>query len=375
LSNPKKNTANRTARSNYPPHDTPTPLQRPVAERQRGAGFHRPAWREKRANFRQRRVHPTPTTTSKKNRRERAEEQGYTGQRGRLTRRFSDTHARRTTYSPPLLPSARARANSTRDTDYHSAERIRVMASDPHQMDTTEEDSDSLVGSVSTPRSQTPTQGTRRNPIAVSSALQHFIAPPRERGRSNSPTKFPAVKKRPRVPTPPTRNTTTHDEPGQQAHDPPPSTDLEFNTVATDLAALRNMMQIVMADNQALKGQVSYLTSQITTLNANMGSMSAKITALSQTRANTGNPQTVNVMQGDGPIQTASKQTDKPQAKSKPTLKLSLGGKTPEMATNTQNPPGKNSTYAGAAASAPEAAGFTVVSNKKKKREALETAI
>jgi hypothetical protein len=246
------------------------------------------------------------------------------------------------------------------------------MASDPHQMDTTEEDSDSLVGSVSTPRSQTPTQGTRRNPIAVSSALQHFIAPPRERGRSNSPTKFPAVKKRPRVPTPPTRNTTTHDEPGQQAHDPPPSTDLEFNTVATDLAALRNMMQIVMADNQALKGQVSYLTSQITTLNANMGSMSAKITALSQTRANTGNPQTVNVMQGDGPVQTASKQTDKPQAKSKPTLKLSLGGKTPEMATNTQNPPGKNSTYAGAAASAPEAAGFTVVSNKKKKEKLLK---
>ena len=65
LSNSKKNTANRTARSEYPPHGTPTPLQRPVVERQTGAGFHRPAWHEKRANFRQRRVPTTPTTTQK----------------------------------------------------------------------------------------------------------------------------------------------------------------------------------------------------------------------------------------------------------------------------------------------------------------------
>lgn len=246
------------------------------------------------------------------------------------------------------------------------------MASDPHQMDTTEEDTDSPVGSVSTPRSQTPTQGTRRNPLIVSSALQHFIAPARERGRSNSPTKFPAVKKRPRVPTPPTRNTTRDEGPEPQSHDQPPSSDFEFNTVAADLAALRNMMQIVMTDNQALKGQVSYLTSQITTLNANMGSMSAKITNLNHTTANTGKPHASNVTEQDGPSSAtaAPKQTAKPQPKPKPTLKLSLGGKNADKPTSTEKPPGNNNnTYAGAAASAPESAGFTTVVNKKKKEK------
>ena len=108
LSNPKKNTANRTARSDYPPYDIPTPLQRPVVERQTGAGFHRPAWREKRANFRQRRVPTTPTTTQKepkKNQRKRAEERGYTGQRGRLIHRFSDAHASRTASPSPFYPA------------------------------------------------------------------------------------------------------------------------------------------------------------------------------------------------------------------------------------------------------------------------------
>jgi hypothetical protein len=246
------------------------------------------------------------------------------------------------------------------------------MASDSHEMDTTEEDPGSPVGSVSTPRSQTPTQGTRRNPLIVSSALQHFIAPARERGRSNSPTKFPAVKKRPRAPTPPTRNTTRDDGPEPQAHEPPPSMDFGFNTVATDLAALRNMMQIVMTDNQALKGQVSYLTSQITTLNANMSSMSAKITNLSHSNTNTGKSHTPNATERDGPSSTtaAPKQTAKPQPKPKPTLKLSLGGKNADKPSNAEKPPGNNNnTYAGAAASAPEGTGFTTVVNKKKKEK------
>ena len=49
--------------------------------------------------FAKRRVHNTPTTTTKKNRRERAAERGYTGQRGRLIHRSYDTHAR----DAPLL--------------------------------------------------------------------------------------------------------------------------------------------------------------------------------------------------------------------------------------------------------------------------------
>ena len=103
LSNSKKNTANRTARSEYPPHGTPTPLQRPVVERQRGAGTHRPAWRVFRAIFAKDTSTPPPPPPPPKIRRKRAAERGSTGQRRRLIYRLSDTHA----HAVPLPPRPR----------------------------------------------------------------------------------------------------------------------------------------------------------------------------------------------------------------------------------------------------------------------------
>ena len=87
-----------------------------------------------------------------------------------------------------------------------------------------------------------------------------------------------------------------------------------------------SMLRQILTENAAVKGQISYLTTQVTMLNAKVGHMDTKIVDLTKA-AHTGNaaPSITTSTPGPAAVQAAAttQQSGKPTAV-KPRFKLSL---------------------------------------------------
>ena len=216
------------------------------------------------------------------------------------------------------------------------------------QMDT---EADCPMGTVSTPRSQTPAP-SQENPTSTSSSARlqtfRFQAPERERSAAPSPSKFTAVMKRSHAAAaaPPPEKTANRPGPDEE---------------------IRDMLKQVLAENTALQRQISHLSSQVITL-------SAQVASLPRDRGP--DPHINQAAHHNEPQQNPS--TKGPPKQNRPTLKTTMSkNQTNPAAGNgtgnrnrTEQAPTPPQSYGEAAQQQPQQhqKEFTLVQNKNKKK-------